>query len=504
MGTGFSYVQNDAYATSLAQVGTEFLYFLREFVAAYPEYDRQRHLDAGPGGAVDVYIAGESYAGQFIPYIADALVKAGQNNPVHLAGIAIGNGDLDPKHQGGSEVDMMLAADLWKPDGPEMRAIAPTVQQCRDAVARDATPKAAYAACDAVLPQLLSLTTRTENGTQVCLNTYDLRLVDTSPACGMNWPPELAATYAFLRKPAVRKALHVDDTQKPQAWVECNTAVGHALQEHAAQMDASVALLPGLLEAHVPVLLFAGDQDVICNAIGLQRTVDALAWGGQRGLASAPRDWRINGELVGTWQSDRNLTWVKVHQASHMPAYDAPLAVHDMMLRFMQVDMNLGAGVAAWNTSTVGLDARILVPDRGKTHVPMRPPPPGPPAAAASSAAASVAPSSAAASSAAPSVSPTPTPAQGAVEQAAHVDVLGNVFVLALIGVAVAGCLWVRRRARMRPQRYHAVGQYVLDPGAGEGRVPLRSPPRSPERDVEMEPFALGDDEDGDAHHPGK
>ena len=75
---------------------------------------------------------------------------------------------------------------------------------------------------------------------------------------------------------------------------------------------------------------------------------------------------------------------------------------------------------------------------------------------------------------------------------------------LALIGVAVAGCLWVRRRARMRPQRYHAVGQYVLDPGAGAGRVPLRSPPRSPERDVEMEPFALGDDEDGDAHHPGK
>ena len=477
MGTGFSYVANNAYAETLPQVGAEFLHFLTEFVQAYPEYDRQRHAEHGPGGAVDVYLAGESYAGQFLPYIADAIVRAPGGAPVHLAGVAIGNGYLDPKRQAGSEVDVLVEAGVWQADGPEVKRMAKTVRACQEALARDATPRVEYAACDAILSDVLAITTRTVNGTAYCLNSYDLRLVDTSPACGMNWPKELAATYAYLRQPAVRAALHVDAAHHPEAWIECNAAVGRPIHAHANATDASVTLLPRLLEAHVPVLVFAGEQDVICNYVGLQRMVDALEWGGKRGLTTPPRDWRIDGELVGRWQSDRNLTFVRVHNASHMVAYDQPLAAHDMMLRFMDVDMNLGGGVAARNTSTVGLDTRVLVPERGALHLPAHAP----------SAAARPAASAAASASARPA--PAAAQAQAA---AAHSDLLGNVFVVALIALAVGGCLWVRRRTRARAPSYHAVGQYVLGGDAPGGRVPLRSPPPA-ERDVEMEPFTLGE-----------
>jgi len=29
------------------------------------------------------------------------------------------------------------------------------------------------------------------NKTPMCINIYDIRLEDTEPACGMNWPPEM-------------------------------------------------------------------------------------------------------------------------------------------------------------------------------------------------------------------------------------------------------------------------------------------------------------------------
>jgi len=37
------------------------------------------------------------------------------------------------------------------------------------------------------------------NGKRVCMNVYDVRLVDDWPACGMNWPPDLPDVYTFLR-----------------------------------------------------------------------------------------------------------------------------------------------------------------------------------------------------------------------------------------------------------------------------------------------------------------
>ena len=79
------------------------------------------------------------------------------------------------------------------------------------------------------------------------------------------------------------------------------------------------------------MLLFAGDQDYICNYVGQEDTIEALEWGGARGLGvsecdclrrlkeslilskDAERlDYTVNGEPAGVWTSARNLTYVKV------------------------------------------------------------------------------------------------------------------------------------------------------------------------------------------------
>lgn len=42
-------------------------------------------------------------------------------------------------------------------------------------------------------------------------------------------------------------------------------------------------LLPTVLE-RIPVLLFAGDQDFICNYMGIESTIKSLTWNGEKGL----------------------------------------------------------------------------------------------------------------------------------------------------------------------------------------------------------------------------
>ncbi len=37
-----------------------------------------------------------------------------------------------------------------------------------------------------------------QDGKQMCMNVYDVRKYDTLPACGMNWPEDLAEATKYL------------------------------------------------------------------------------------------------------------------------------------------------------------------------------------------------------------------------------------------------------------------------------------------------------------------
>lgn len=190
-----------------------------------------------------------------------------------------------------------------------------------------------------------------------CINIYDVRLDDSYPSCGMNWPPNIKATYAYLRRPDVRAAFHVDNQRKPEAWVECNGRVGRALQTGSVE-PASVTLLPHLLERGLRVLIFAGDQDLICNHLGLERMLDRLTWHGGTGFSQpaekAGDPWYVGGRPAGLWHSERNLTYVKVFNASHMVPFDLPVVSHDMMLRFMNASLVGAAGALGQVPSRIG------------------------------------------------------------------------------------------------------------------------------------------------------
>lgn len=73
-----------------------------------------------------------SYAGQYIPYSASALLKD-PTNPVNLVGIAIGNGAIDPKSQAGSELDMLIESGVWQKGSAEYNEMVKQNAICEQA-----------------------------------------------------------------------------------------------------------------------------------------------------------------------------------------------------------------------------------------------------------------------------------------------------------------------------------------------------------------------------------
>lgn len=74
-------------------------------------------------------------------------------------------------------------------------------------------------------------------------------------------------------------ALHAD--AHSGSWVECRGSIHTAF--HKGAQNASITLLPKLLE-RIPVLIFAGDQDLICNYVGLEFMIKEMNWNGGTGL----------------------------------------------------------------------------------------------------------------------------------------------------------------------------------------------------------------------------
>ncbi|KAH0543637.1 Cell death protease [Glutinoglossum americanum] len=344
VGTGFSYVNSDSYLHDLDEMAAHFVIFLEKFFAMFPEYMHD-----------DIYLSGESYAGQHIPYIAQAILNRNNENPDHIwniKGLLIGNGWISPLHQynaylpysykrglvqGGSEIATRLEAQ---------QSICLSILSKRVAGGNLTIDEPQ---CEAVLTSILSETSKWTGDVSECVNMYDVRLKDTYPSCGMNWPPDLADVTPYLRRPAVLEALHVNP-DKRTGWQECSGPVSGAFK--ARNSKPAIELLPGLLEK-MPILLFSGDQDLICNYMGTEDLIHNMEWNGGKGFETSPgtwaprQSWTFEGEPAGIYQEARNLTYVLFYNSSHMVPFDYPRRTRDMLDRFIGVDIASIGGTPA-------------------------------------------------------------------------------------------------------------------------------------------------------------
>lgn len=335
VGTGYSYVASDSYVHDLEQATEQFLTFLHSFFQIFPHYLTD-----------DLYISGESYAGQYIPYFADAILNREDTQHWNLRGILIGNGWIAPKSQYLSYLPFAQSVGLVKHNSLEK--LQRKHNQCAAAInAQPEQDSINIQTCEDLANEIV---VESKPDANTCFNYYDVRLTDRWPSCGMSWPPDLKYLNPYLRNADVVKAFNLDSEMK-QGWRECDGNVGQGLNHQKSR--ASVELLPGILD-RIPILLFSGDQDFICNHLGTEDMIHNMYWQNATGFEDPshpgswiPRQsWIFEGDHVGYYQEARNLTYVLFFNASHMVPYDYPRRVRNMFERFVEVDLKPIGGSA--------------------------------------------------------------------------------------------------------------------------------------------------------------
>lgn len=323
-GTGFS---TGTPPTSGEMIADDMQYALRNFYEVPPRCTPgsyslpvvmqvfPRFMDA------QLFIFGESFAGHMIPQIATRIQAVNQATPreqrIPLQGIGMGDGWTAPLLQNGAWAE--YAASFGLVDQQQKHEIDAMYRQCKRLILNHEYLRS----LQFCYSNLLALVTNFSG-----VDVYDIRRQASQTR-------NFSYVGAYLAQPDVHSRLGVGNKQ----WHEFSPAVEQALQSEYSR-DVS-PLVARLLDQGIRVLVYAGQYDLICCSLGVERWVHSLDWKGACAFDKAHRrPWRIasNEHLAGYVQStpDRMLTSVLVHNAGHYVPFDQPAAAVQMLTHFLQ------------------------------------------------------------------------------------------------------------------------------------------------------------------------
>ncbi|CAI8493750.1 unnamed protein product [Pichia kudriavzevii] len=317
LGTGFSTLDGE-YETNLVDSSKHLVEFLVNYATIFRD-QWESHKS--------IIIAGESYAGQYIPHLANLLKNhslIAENNK--SLSLMLGNAWIDPNLQSLSYIPYLMSHGIIEDDS-KLEKLLTYHDQCQNVLRLKDVPFESTQ-CEMILNKILSTYRKKDksNGIDQCLNVYDISKVDNYPSCGNNWPELLPSITHYLNLPEVQSALNIDHKE----WMECNNNVHRSFDPH----QISAKLLKGLLDGGIRIQLFSGTNDLICNYLGTEMVIANYILN-DPSYKFEMNAWFHDEQLTGEMWYSNNLTYVKVNDASHMVPYDYPVksaALLDILL----------------------------------------------------------------------------------------------------------------------------------------------------------------------------
>ncbi|KAI9813574.1 MAG: hypothetical protein M1827_003643 [Pycnora praestabilis] len=336
VGTGFS--QGTPTATSETDVASQFLGFFKNFVDTFGLQNRK------------VYITGESYAGYYVPYIADAMFNSNDTTYYDVQGIMIN----DPSTSTDSvqeEVPAVAFADananLFSLNASFNEAIHARADSCGytsflneylvfpPAGPLPDPPNSSVPGCD-VFDDLFAAALEINP----CFDIY--QIATTCPVLWdvLGFPGSFdylpAGASIYFNRTDVKAAIHAPDID----WMECtNTDVFVNGTDNSPPSGLSV--LPSVIERSQRVLINHGALDMILIANGTLLMIQNMTWNGAQGFQSPPTEeffvpyhselsesTLAGAGVFGTTHSERGLTWTMTSLSGHMIPQYAPSAAY--------------------------------------------------------------------------------------------------------------------------------------------------------------------------------
>lgn len=299
-GTGFSYGKKGTF-TNEAQAIEQLSYALLAFFAKYPE------LKSKP-----LFLAGESYAGKYIPQLALRLLKS--KKPVNLKGILIGDGWVNPRIQQSMNADFAYSHGII--DQTTQKKVAVLYRQCALEIDK-AQPSTRRA--NQLCSQIQELI-KQESG------KYSLANLHTGAE------PDDSVMIRYLNQPEVRHALHIDP--KVKTYTTFSSTVADVLE--VGEQDSVADLYPILLKHGIRIMVYNGMDDAKdSNFMGTDQWLAALKWPEDEFKKAPTCAWRMNREEVGYVKMAGGLTQVKIRHAGHLAPADQPEILLTLLNHFI-------------------------------------------------------------------------------------------------------------------------------------------------------------------------
>ncbi|RUS18821.1 Alpha/Beta hydrolase protein [Endogone sp. FLAS-F59071] len=314
-------------------VGKDFYGFLQIFLNTFPEL-RSKNL----------HLTGESYAGMYIPYMADHIrqqnIHAKKNELINLQGIAIGN----PVIAYASWLGFLTLYDdfgLWGKNGPNAanrEQYIKNLEFCNLTVTSENDFISSPHYNGKILP-LDNPNFATLDDSYFC-NGYDpynqtypsvydpVNALLNNISCfnPYDWDDRScfdleATTDKVLNDPAARKAIHAK-TLKDGIFSICLNIIPNFNDNVAS----SHVLFDGLIKGGIKVVVYSGNRDSVVDHYLTEAALQATEWLGERGfkknLPLKPwSDGEKNG-ISGLTVTERGLTYTLAYGAGHeVPEY---------------------------------------------------------------------------------------------------------------------------------------------------------------------------------------
>ncbi|PHH84681.1 hypothetical protein CDD83_1550 [Cordyceps sp. RAO-2017] len=313
---GYSYGSGTVSDTVAA--GKDIYALLTLFFHQFPQYATQ-----------DFHIAGESYGGHYLPVFASEILSHKHRN-INLKSIMIGNGLTDgytqyeyyrPMACGEGGYPAVLDESTCKSMDNSLGRCQSMIKQCYDT-------ESAWLCVPASIYCNNGLLGPYQRSGQ---NVYDVRskCEDTSNLCysALGWISK------WLNRRDVMEALGAEVT----SYDSCNFDINRNFLFQGDWMKPYYRLVPQIL-AKIPVLIYAGDADFICNWLGNKAWTEALEWPGQKEFAASEMKgltFGSGGKEYGKFRTAHNFTYMRIYHAGHMTPMDQPKASLDFLTRWL-------------------------------------------------------------------------------------------------------------------------------------------------------------------------
>ncbi|KAK9117687.1 hypothetical protein Sjap_016634 [Stephania japonica] len=289
------------------------LVFLQQWFLKFPQFKHS-----------DLFITGESYAGHYVPQLAELMIQFNKKHKFfNLKGIALGNPVLEFATDFNSRAEYFWSHGLISDSTYKMFTSSCNYSRYVSEYYRGSVSPV----CSKVMNQVTRETSRFVDKYDV---TLDVCISSVLSQSRVITPQQVAEridvcvedeTVNYLNRRDVQEALHAR-LVGVKKWEVCSNVLDYKLLDLEIP---TISIVSSLIKAGIPVLIYSGDQDSVIPLTGSRTLVHRLAW--QLGLnATIPYRVWFEGMQVGGWTQvyGNILSFATIRGASHEAPFSQP------------------------------------------------------------------------------------------------------------------------------------------------------------------------------------